>query len=43
MNNLREINMKNSYCYYFDDTTKVEDFDLNNILFYEKSYENFSV
>ena len=34
MNNLREINMKNSYCY---------DFDLNNILFYEKSYENISV
>ena len=27
-------------CYYFDDIGKVRDFDLDNILLYEKLYEN---
>ena len=27
-------------CYYFDDIIKIEDFDLDNIIIDEKSYEN---
>ena len=37
---LKEINFKS---YYFDDIIKIEDFDLDNILIDEKSYENISV
>ena len=37
MNNLKEINIKNRMCYYFDDIIKTEDFDLDNILIDEKS------
>ena len=40
MNNLKEINIKNHPCYYFDDITKIEDFDFDNTLFDEKTYEN---
>ena len=29
--------------FYFDDITKIEDFDLNKILIDEKSFENISV
>ena len=29
-------------CYYFDDIIKLEDFDFDNILIDEKSYENTS-
>ena len=29
---LKEINIKNSACYYFDDIIKIEDLDLDNIL-----------
>ena len=36
MNNLKEINVKNSTCYYFDDIIKIEDFDFDNILLDEK-------
>ena len=32
-------NDKNCTCYYFDDTIKIEDFDFDNILLDEKSYE----
>ena len=38
MNNLKEINIKNLTCYYFDDIIKLEDFNLDNILLDEKSY-----
>ena len=38
---LKEINIKNHTCYYFDDIIKVEDFNLDNILIDEKSYKNF--
>ena len=38
--NLREIDMKNRTCYYFDVIIKFEDFDLDNILINKKSYEN---
>ena len=30
-------------CYYFDDIIKIEDFDPDNILIDEKSYENILV
>ena len=30
-------------CYYFDDMIKIENFDLDNILIDEKSYENILV
>ena len=38
-NKLKEINVKNHSCYYFDDIIKVEDFDLDDILIDEKSNE----
>ena len=34
---LKEINIKNRTCYYFDDMIKIEDFDFD-ILFAEKKY-----
>ena len=40
---LKEIHIKNGTCYYFGDITKMEDFDLHNILRDEKSYENILV
>ena len=40
---LKEIDLKNRTCYYFEVIIKIEDFDLDNILIYEKSYENISV
>ena len=36
---LKEIDIKNCTCYYFDDTIKIENFDLENILTDKKSYE----
>ena len=30
-------------CYYFDDIIKLEDFDIDNILMDEKSYENILI
>ena len=36
---LTEIDIKNPICFYFDDIIKFEDFDLDNILIDEKSYE----
>ena len=41
--NLKDIDIKSSTCYYFDDIIKIEDFDLDNILKDEKSYENILV
>ena len=39
----KEIDIKNCTCYYFDDISKVKDFDLDNILIDKKSYENILV
>ena len=39
----KEVSIKNSTCYYFDDTTKIEDFDFDNILIDEKSYKDILV
>ena len=36
---LKESNIKNRTCYYFDDIMRVIDIDFNNILLDEKSYE----
>ena len=41
---LKEVCIKNcTYYYYFDDITKLEDFDLDNILIEEKSHENIFI
>ena len=40
---LKEMNIKNRTSYYFDDIIKIEDFNLDNILINEKSYENILV
>ena len=37
---LKEINIKNCACYYFNDLIGIEDFDLNNILVDEISIQN---
>ena len=39
-NELKEIDIKNQTCYYFDNIIKIEDFAIDNILLNEKSYEN---
>ena len=40
---LKQIDIKNRTCYYFDDIIKIEDFNLDNILIDEKSYEKILV
>ena len=37
---LKEINIKDHKCYYFNDIIKIKDFNLDNILIDEKSQEN---
>ena len=37
---LKDVDIKNHTCYYFDEITKIEDFYLDNILIDEKSYED---
>ena len=37
---LKEIDINNCTCYYFDDIIKIEDFDPDNILIDKKSQEN---
>ena len=39
----KEIDIKNHTCYYFDGIIKIEDFNLDNILIDEKSFENILV
>ena len=40
-NELKEIDIKNRTCYYFDDIIKIEDLDLDKILKDEKSLKIF--
>ena len=40
---LKEISIKNTTCYYFDDIIKFEDFYLDIFFIYEKSCENILV
>ena len=37
---IKEIDTTNCMSYYLDDIIKIEDFDLDNIIIDEKSYEN---
>ena len=37
-NELKEIDIKNCTCYYFDETIKIENFNLDSILISEKPY-----
>ena len=39
-NKLKETVIENGTFFCFDDIMKIEDFDFNNILINEKSYEN---
>ena len=46
MNNnyeIKEVNIKNGTCYYFHDTLNINNLNLNNILFDEKSYEDILI
>ena len=38
MINLNETSIKNCKCYYFDDMSKIEGFDFDNVLVDKKSY-----
>ena len=40
---LKEINIKNRTCYYFDDIVKIENLDFDTVLISEKSYKNNSI
>ena len=42
-NELKGFNIKNSWRYYFDNITKIEDFDFGNILIDKKLYKNILV
>ena len=42
-NELKEIDMKNRACYYFDDINKDININFSDILLDEKLYENISV
>ena len=42
-NEFKKVCMKNRKCYYFDDILKLKDFDIDNILIDEKSYENILI
>ena len=39
-NELKEIDIRNRTCYYFDGIIRIKYFDLDNILIDEKLYEN---
>ena len=42
-NEFKKVLIKNRTCYYFDDITKLEKFDLDNISIDEKSHENILI
>ena len=42
-NELKKVPIKNCTCYYFDDAIKLQDFNLDNILIHEKSYESIQI
>ena len=42
-NELKIIGIKNCVCYYFYDIVKIEDFDFDNSLLDENSYENMLI
>ena len=42
-NEFKKVCIKNSTCHYFDDIIKLEDFDIDKILVYEKSHETILI
>ena len=42
-NKLKEVDIKNRICYYFDHIISSNDFDRDNILLVEKSHETLSI
>ena len=40
---LKEIDIKNCTCYYFDEIINIHDLNLDNMLLDEISYENFLI
>ena len=42
-NELKEINIKNHTCHYFDDVIKIDKFDFDNILLDEKLYKSILI
>ena len=42
-NEFKKVCIKNRTCYYINDIIKLEDFDLDNNLINEKSYENILI
>ena len=42
-NEFKKVSIKIRMCCYFDDIIKLEDFDFDNILTYEKSHENILI
>ena len=42
-NKLKKVRIKHCTCCYFDDITKLEDFDIDNILIDEKSQKNILI
>ena len=42
-NEFKKVRIKNRTCYYFNDTIKLEELDIDNILIDEKSHENFLI
>ena len=37
---LKEVDIKYHTCYYFDEMSRIEDFDFNSILIDERLYKN---
>ena len=37
---LKEIDIENRTCYYFEETIKIKDFDINNFLIDQKPYRS---
>ena len=37
---LKEIDIENRMCYYFEEIIKIKDFDINNILIDQKPYRS---
>ena len=42
-NEFKKVCIENCMCFCFDDIIKLEDFDIDNILIDEKSYENILI
>ena len=40
---LKETEIKNPLCYYFDDAMRVIDIDFSDILLNEKSYKTYNI